>query len=108
MFTRIAQTDRYIIECSFAGSAALSFIHIFISAGVAALSAVFILNINQCDQCRGPGYEHLPDSFDVHGLRVSQPFPGGGRRGQGWVVATAVSQVGRVHLMVVVRGVAIV
>lgn len=39
MFTRMAQTDRYIIaECSFAGSAALSFIHIFISAGVAARS----------------------------------------------------------------------
>ncbi len=50
----------------------------------------------------------LPDGLDVHGLRVPQPLPGGGGSGQGRGVTTvglAVSRVGRVHVVVVVRSV---
>ncbi len=47
----------------------------------------------------------LPDSLDVHGLRVPQPLPGGGGGGRGRGVTTvglAVSWVGRLHVMVLV------
>lgn len=52
----------------------------------------------------------LPDGLDVHGLRVPQPLPGGGA--SGWwrgvaTVALAVSRVGGVHVVVVVRSVCV-
>lgn len=67
-------------------------------------AAFFMLNIQTLDQHRGPGVVCLPDSLDVHGLRVFQLFPGGGGRGQRRGVTAenmAVSQVTRVRKMVV-------
>lgn len=96
-------------KCSVSSNTVLSLRHISTSAST-VLPAV--LNISQQDQHRGLGYTCLPDSLDVHRLRVSQPFPGGRRgrvQGRGVVaVCVAVSQVGSVHVVgVVVRSVSV-